>query len=386
MKSRNRAGSLLVLAAFAASVHAQGWTMSNCSVSGISNQVKWIAGGNVTGGTTASAGIYLSAPNAFSPSNSAGVLVQGETHLQSGPAIISGSEEAGSVGTWNASFSFLPANSQYGVWRVYWKWLAEASVSGEPHMATHGSGSITAAVNNRGTNWAVLKLPHLPVYGSTLYQRTIDIPFRGGSTVTYKGIGYTTCGLTWDQVDSTGILSLGAWAAGTTQIDDIGAGGGTTGVGNLPMTGVVSHSLHFLGDNAIAQVRIGSTVVSESLAADLNSGELSVAFPATGTYNVSIKPKNFLRRTLSVNVTGYGTTLPHTFNFVSGDVTGDNKVNLSDYSNFSPYYGWTSANPDWTWPNSQGVSARDCDFNDDGVVNLTDYSQLSAHYGMVGDN
>ena len=60
----------------------------------------------------------------------------------------------------------------------------------------------------------------------------------------------------------------------------------------------------------------------------------------------------------------------------NGDVNGDNRVNLTDFSQLSAAYGSTTNGPNWN---------AGADLNGDGRVNLSDFSILSTAYGRIGE-
>ena len=69
-------------------------------------------------------------------------------------------------------------------------------------------------------------------------------------------------------------------------------------------------------------------------------------------------------------MTGISATL------LTGDINGDNMVDLRDFSLLAKAFNSTSASASWN-PNA--------DLNCDGIVDLQDFSLLAANFNKAGD-
>ena len=111
-------------------------------------------------------------------------------------------------------------------------------------------------------------------------------------------------------------------------------------------------------------------------------GQLTLAVPGidTGTYELYLKPRGYVRKKLDNTFLSYGQnnafSLEGLFNLscngrgCAGDGNGDNTVNILDFSQLSLDFNTTNARSD---------------FNGDGRVNVLDYTTLSFGFGAVGD-
>jgi hypothetical protein len=61
----------------------------------------------------------------------------------------------------------------------------------------------------------------------------------------------------------------------------------------------------------------------------------------------------------------------------TGDVDGDNRIILTDFSLFASSYGLASTHPNYK---------PGADFNNDNQINLIDFSLLASSYGQQGAN
>lgn len=130
----------------------------------------------------------------------------------------------------------------------------------------------------------------------------------------------------------------------------------------------------------------GTTLVATSNATLDGTGAYTVTpVLPNGTYTVIASVgAPWLDRKTTVTVTGTNVTVP-LIALRNGDVNGDGRVNLADFSKLSSYYGRTSAGAGWTTLDAQGVSPSMADLTKDGRVNLSDFSALSSGYGATND-
>lgn len=132
-----------------------------------------------------------------------------------------------------------------------------------------------------------------------------------------------------------------------------------------------------------AQVRIrsnasGQVVVNQVVSKGPN-GLAEIAMPAgmgAGLYELSVKPRKALRRTLanrSVSASGFG---PYRVAVVLGDIDNDNEVSIGDYALLSYAFGSEPGDPNWI---------EDADLNGDLEVDILDFAILSGAWGQIGD-
>jgi serine protease len=130
------------------------------------------------------------------------------------------------------------------------------------------------------------------------------------------------------------------------------------------------------GEDVVFQLRTpGGTTALETHTVRLGSNG-SFTFPTSlaGSYDLLAKGRIWLRsRISSVHVTGGASGLQ--FALDNGDVNGDNRVNLSDFSLLSAAFRSRPGDSHWN-PNA--------DLNGDGTVNLTDFSILSSNFRRTG--
>ena len=136
------------------------------------------------------------------------------------------------------------------------------------------------------------------------------------------------------------------------------------------------------GQNVTIEFRTpGTTTVIWSKTFALTSSALSLELDpliTAGTYDIAFKGAHHLRVVVPNVAIGAGgasgVSLSDTFN---GDINGDNRVNLSDFSALSAAYGSVPASANWN---------ANADLNGDARVNLSDFSILSRDYGKIGAN
>lgn len=115
----------------------------------------------------------------------------------------------------------------------------------------------------------------------------------------------------------------------------------------------------------------GMTRVWASVASD---GGFSVAVPK-GTYDLAVQGAPWLRKVTAVNASG-ATATGFDWTLRNGDVSGDNRVNITDFLQFRAAYGAGPASATWN-PRA--------DLNRDGSVSAADFLILRSAFGSLGD-
>ena len=108
------------------------------------------------------------------------------------------------------------------------------------------------------------------------------------------------------------------------------------------------------------------------------------------TVNLSAKTAWTLRRRLATGVVGCATVVDFTGaagQLKGGDLTGDNIVNLPDYSSIAANFGKCSVigGPPCGTCAIATPAAAVADINGDGTVNVLDYSILASNWFTTGD-
>jgi hypothetical protein len=104
------------------------------------------------------------------------------------------------------------------------------------------------------------------------------------------------------------------------------------------------------------------------------NGNLS-NFPLTGaspgtTYNLLVKPKSWLRKQQQLTLVTGLNSIDFQSSFIAGDINGDNRINILDFTLLS---------------NAFGTANSAADLNGDGTVNILDFTLLSNGFGNFGD-
>lgn len=102
--------------------------------------------------------------------------------------------------------------------------------------------------------------------------------------------------------------------------------------------------------------------------------ETHVVLPP-GAYQVLVKSEHWLRRAVSASANTIEMT-PITCSLLNGDCTGDNVIDVQDFTYMSRSYG--SVRGDASYDSGS-------DLNGDGQVALTDYQILARNFGLDGD-
>jgi hypothetical protein len=121
----------------------------------------------------------------------------------------------------------------------------------------------------------------------------------------------------------------------------------------------------------------GTTTVVETHTVTMGAtGTLSIALGRTGNFDIAIKANHWLRVVKkNVVVTPFGGDLG-AISLLNGDVNGDNRITLVDYTLLKNAFG--SAPGQTTWNPL-------ADLNGDGHVTLLDYSILQRNFQKQGD-
>ncbi len=106
------------------------------------------------------------------------------------------------------------------------------------------------------------------------------------------------------------------------------------------------------------------------------SGSFSISGLPIGTYSISVKSANTLRRVMQDQVLPLGASTIHFGTLMGGDVNNNNQVTLSDASILFNTFNKAVGSP--------GYDAR-ADLNGDGVITLSDASVLLANFNKAGE-
>jgi hypothetical protein len=153
-----------------------------------------------------------------------------------------------------------------------------------------------------------------------------------------------------------------------------------TGMGTNTAAGLNNHPLHPIRSAAI-QIRNGSnqnvftttTNVTYSSSTGLYSGSVTFTLP-TGSYLFLAKLSNTLNKQASNFFQAGGTVTEPTLLPLSGDVDGNNTIDIQDYNDLMSCYGAKYASCAYK------VSA---DLNDDGSVGGVDYNIIMRSFSGV---
>lgn len=100
------------------------------------------------------------------------------------------------------------------------------------------------------------------------------------------------------------------------------------------------------------------------------------AYLTPGSYEVRIFGETWLADRQPVTIGTTGVTLP-TYNLLNGDVTGDNLVDISDYTELAFAFDSVTGSTNYS---------KFVDLNRDGVVDIADYTILATNFDKVGDD
>ncbi len=132
-----------------------------------------------------------------------------------------------------------------------------------------------------------------------------------------------------------------------------------------------------------------------------------VADPSNGTYQIrttwrgpldvrisrptqtvlrDVSPCALTRIVRNVNFTEQGAIPPIVTQMMLGDIDGDNKITVLDYSVLSDYFDRSSQDTQWASIGSNGYRPKDADIDWDGAVTVFDYSILNNNFDQEGDS
>ncbi len=122
------------------------------------------------------------------------------------------------------------------------------------------------------------------------------------------------------------------------------------------------------------EVRMGAASVIRAvwLGAD---GSFTLPSAPTGTFDLSLKPSHWLRRTVGVD-TSFGSVQGVDIQLVNGDIDGDNEVTLLDFGQMVAAFGAVPGDENWN---------TNADLDGDGEVTLFDLGVLVRNFGEIGD-
>lgn len=156
--------------------------------------------------------------------------------------------------------------------------------------------------------------------------------------------------------------------------------------------GAVSGHINWAGGKPVNPVGVQfrnhgtMTNVGSPLLATIDAnGDFSLIAPGLGNYDITVKPRGYLRRTIQADLTNANVT-GAVLNMVPANIVADNVIDLSDYTKLVVYFNRLASDGDWNTADGDGVMPSDADINGDGVVDLTDYTVLILNFNMVGDN
>ena len=100
-----------------------------------------------------------------------------------------------------------------------------------------------------------------------------------------------------------------------------------------------------------------------------------VVVPIRGSFDIFAKiPQGLRKRISGVNVGNAGALV--NFEFINGDIDGDNEVGPGDFGALSAAFGSVPGDPNWS---------DYADLDGDWEVGPSDFGILSANFGLAGD-
>ena len=140
------------------------------------------------------------------------------------------------------------------------------------------------------------------------------------------------------------------------------------GTGNPDYSGDYTVNLFSLTD---AQTPVASYTPTADAA-----GSMTIPDITPGTYQVAVKRAGFLQRVQVITLTE-GANSATIAELLAGDVDGDNKVLLEDFSILGGVFNTSNVNP--------GGAPNYADFNGDGQVGLEDFSVAGGNFNVNGE-
>lgn len=204
------------------------------------------------------------------------------------------------------------------------------------------------------------------------------------------GTNITVNSVTWVNATTANVnISLAANATTGSRTITLTNPDGQTATGqfqvNTPVTytGVInSYGINVSTEPYTFELRNSTTnaLMDVKTATPNATGNFSFTSAITGSFKLSAKTRKRLSDSQAMNP-----TITANLRSMPGDANNDDRVNLSDFSKLSLYYGKRSTDSGWSTPDADGVAPMHCDWTNDGVVNLADFSLLSTYYGRVGN-
>jgi hypothetical protein len=126
----------------------------------------------------------------------------------------------------------------------------------------------------------------------------------------------------------------------------------------------------------VVSVYNGTTLVNTYNVTTNQNGQFTIAGLTPGTYTITVKGNNTLRRVLRNQTVLAGTNNVSVGILLSGDANGDNFIGGADFSLLLNTYN-----------KGVGIAGYDAraDFNGDGFVTGADFSLLVNAYNQIGE-
>jgi hypothetical protein len=105
-----------------------------------------------------------------------------------------------------------------------------------------------------------------------------------------------------------------------------------------------------------------------------NNGSFTLVNLPVGTYNIRIKAPGYLATSSAVTISS-GATSVNFGTLRAGDINGDNRVTLTDFSVLARSFNTVGGQPNFD---------AAADLNGDNRVDLVDFSLLASNFNQVG--
>jgi uncharacterized protein (TIGR02145 family) len=106
-----------------------------------------------------------------------------------------------------------------------------------------------------------------------------------------------------------------------------------------------------------------------------SNDELTISNLPSGTYDLLIRPENFLQKGFPEVAIIDGSTI-EIGEFIQGDITNSNEIGIADFSLFSSAYSFSEGEAGYL---------SSADINCSGEIDIADFSLFSSAYGSEGD-
>jgi hypothetical protein len=228
---------------------------------------------------------------------------------------------------------------------------------------TVGGGSVSPNVNillstNGGTSYGT----------DTATVLAANVPNTGSRNVVIPNVASTTCRIFVESANGVffDVSNVNFRITQATISGNVSLGDFSGNVTSRPVT----FELRPVGSTTPIQT------VTLNLAANGNYSFVA-GIPSTGTYDLTAKGLNWLRKKrASVTITSSGAT-GQNFALINGDVNGDNSIDVGDFSVMSTAFGRSLG---------EGGFIVAADLNGDDTIDIGDYSILSARFNLNGDD